>query len=322
MKKKLLLLLLCFLPLKVAAYSEYIIPGGETLGIDIKSDGVMIIGFYKVGGKYNKGTNELKSGDYILKVNDHTINSVNELTEQIENNVEDGKVTLTFKRNKKVKTTELTLVESNGIYKTGLYVKDNITGIGTLSYIDPETKIFGALGHEIVESNSNSIVEIKTGTIFENTITSIDKSVNGTPGSKNAKFKYDNIYGEILKNTSYGIYGVYTKEYPEKELVEVAKPNEIKIGAATIQTVLKDETIETFDITITAINDKNKIKNMTFEITDEKLLKETGGIVQGMSGSPIFQNGKIIGAVTHVIIDNVSKGYGLFITTMLEEGER
>lgn len=322
MKKKLLLLLMCLFPLNVLAYSNYIIPGGETLGIDIKSDGVMIIGFYKIKGKYNKGTNELKSGDYILKVNDVSVNSVKELTEQIENNIEAGKVMLTFKRNKKIKTTELTLVEAGGIYKTGLYVKDNITGIGTLTYIDPETKIFGALGHEIIESNSNSLVEIRTGTIFENSITSIDKSVNGTPGSKNAKFKYDNIYGDVIKNTNYGIYGIYTKEYPSKDVIEVAKPDEVKIGKATIKTVLKDESIETFDINITAINEKNKIKNLTFEITDENLLKETGGIVQGMSGSPIFQNNKIIGAVTHVIIDNVTKGYGIFITTMLEEGEK
>jgi len=224
MKKKFMLFLLCLFPINVFAYSNYVIPGGDTLGIDVKSDGIMVIGFYKVSGKYNKGTTELKSGDYITKVNDVSVETVKDLTSEIEKNIDAGKVELTFKRKNKEKKTKLTLHETNGIFKTGLYVKDNITGIGTLTYIDPETKIFGALGHEIIESNSNSIVEIKTGTIFQNSITSIDKSVNGSPGSKNAKFEYENILGNINKNTNFGIYGIYNNKLPQKELIEVSKP--------------------------------------------------------------------------------------------------
>ena len=319
--KKLLLLILCLFPINVFAYSNYIIPGGETLGIDIKSDGIMVIGFYKVSGKYNKGSLELRSGDYIIKVNGINVTNVSELTEEIEKNVKNSTVELTFKRKNKIKTTELKLIESDGIYKTGLYVKDNVTGIGTLSYIDPETKIFGALGHEIIESNSNSVIEIRTGTIFRNRITSIDKSVNGNPGSKNAKFEYNTVFGNIFKNTNYGIYGNYTTPLPAKELVEVAGKNEVKIGKATIYTVLDGEEVKPYEINILSINEKNKIKNITFEIADQELLNKTGGVVQGMSGSPIIQNNKIIGAVTHVVIDNVTNGYGIFITTMLEEGE-
>ena len=321
MKKKILLILLCLFPINVFAYSNYVIPGGDTLGIDVKSDGIMVIGFYKVSGKYNKGSTALKSGDYITQVNGVEVTTVEELTKEIENSVADSQVELTFKRGDKTKTTKLDLIESNGVYKTGLYVKDNITGIGTLTYIDPETKRFGALGHEIVESNSNSVIEIRTGTIFKNSITSIDKSTNGNPGSKNAKFEYQTVFGNIFKNTSYGIYGEYTATLPNKELIEVATKDEIKIGSATIYTVLDGEEIKEYSIEITAISETNKIKNITFEITDEELLAKTGGVVQGMSGSPIFQNGKLIGAVTHVVIDNVTNGYGIFITTMLEEGE-
>lgn len=320
--KKLLLFLLCLIPFNVLAYSKYIIPGGETLGIDIKSEGIMVIGFYKVGGKYNKGTTELKSGDYIKEVNGKPVYTVAELTKAIEESINDNKVEITFTRNNKNKKTTLTLVEQDGLYKTGLYVKDGVTGIGTLSYIDPKTKVFGALGHEIIESNTNSIIEIRTGTIFKNIITSIDKSVNGNPGSKNAKFEYDKVFGSIIKNTNYGIYGTYNAELPNKELMEVAEPNEIRIGEASIYTVLEGNEINKFDIEITQINETNKVKNITFEITDKRLLDKTGGVVQGMSGSPIIQNNKIIGAVTHVVIDNVTNGYGLFITTMLEEGER
>lgn len=319
--KKIILLLLCLFPYNVFAYSKYIIPGGETLGIDIKSDGIMIIGFYKIGGKYNKGTTELKSGDYIFKVNDINVTTVNELTEEIEKNISNGEVNLTFKRKDKVKNTTLKLIESNGLYKTGLYVKDSITGIGTLSYIDPATKIYGALGHEIIESNSNSLIDIRTGTIFKNKITGIDKSIDGHPGSKNAKFEYNTVFGTVFKNTNYGIYGNYTTSLPDKELMEVAEKDEVKIGPATIYTVLNGEQIEKFNIDILSISPTNKIKNITFKITDKELLEKTGGVVQGMSGSPIIQNNKIIGAVTHVVIDNVTNGYGIFITTMLEEGE-
>ena len=320
--KKLILLIICFFPINVLAYSEYIIPGGETLGIEVKSNGIMIIGFYKVSGKYNKGSTELRSGDYIIKVNNKEVNTVNELTKAIENNVSNGFVELTFKRDNKIKTSKLNLVENNGMYKTGLYVKDSITGIGTLSYIDPETKIFGALGHEIIESNSNSVVEIKTGTIFKNKITSIDKSINGNPGSKNAKFEYDKLYGDIYKNSNYGIYGSYTAELPNKELIEVGNPEEVKIGNATIYTVLDDENVNKYEINITSINKTNKVKNINFDIKDKELINKTGGVVQGMSGSPIIQDNKIIGAVTHVVIDNVTSGYGIFITTMLKEGEQ
>ena len=321
-KLKILLISFILLPLNVLAYSDYIIPGGETLGIEINSDGIMVIGFYQINGKFNKGNPVIKSGDYITKVNGTEVTTVNELTAVIEDNVDDGFVEVTYNRNGKEKTSKLELIKDNDVYKTGLYVKDSITGIGTLSYIDPETKIFGALGHEIVESNTNTVVEIKSGIIFRNYITGIDKSSNGIPGSKNAKFYYDTTYGKILKNTNVGIYGIYENDLPNKELYEVATPDEIKIGKATIYTVLEGEKIKDYSIEITAINETSDIKNISFVIDDEELLDKTGGVVQGMSGSPIIQNDKIIGAVTHVVIDNPATGYGIFITTMLEEGEK
>lgn len=282
----------------------------------------MVIGFYQINGKYNKGNPEIKSGDYITHINGIDVSSVDELTKVIEDNVRNLEVEVTYTRNGKEKTSILELVKDENVYKTGLYVKDSITGIGTLSYIDPETKVFGALGHEIVESNTNSIVEIKSGIIFRNYITSIEKSTSGIPGSKNAKFYYNTTYGSIIKNTNKGIYGIYEASLPQKELIEVANPNEVKIGDAYIQTVLSGEEIKNYDIRIVSINETSEVKNISFEITDQELLDRTGGVVQGMSGSPIIQNNKIIGAVTHVVIDNPSSGYGIFITTMLEEGEK
>lgn len=320
MKKILVFLFVTFfMPLEILAYSKYIIPGGDTLGIELKSDGIMVIGFYEINGKTNKSN--LLVGDYIKKVNGEDVSTIEELTSSIEKNI-NGSVEITYQRNNSEKTTNLNLIYEDNVYKTGLYVKDKITGIGTLSYIDPKTKVYGALGHEIIESSSKNIVEVKTGNIFRNNITSITKSLDGKPGSKNAKFYHDTLYGTITKNTNVGIYGEYTAELPNKELLEVGEKEDVKIGEAKIYTVLNNEEIKEYSIEITEINETPKIKNITFKITDEELLNETGGVVQGMSGSPIIQNNKIIGAVTHVIIDNPENGYGIFITTMLEEGEK
>lgn len=322
MKKLILFLSIIFMPLNVLAYSDYIYLGGSTLGIEIECDGVLIVGFYEINGKYNKGNPKLKVGDYITKVNGEEISSLNELAKEIEKYTKDKYVEITYKRDKKEYKTKLELVKENGVYKTGLYVKDSIVGIGTLTYIDPETLIYGALGHEIIEGNSNKIVEIKDGSIFKNSITSIDKSTVGHAGSKNAKYYFDTIYGSVYKNTNHGIFGKYTNKIENMELVKVADSKDVKIGNAKIYTVLNEEQVEEFDIEITKINETSDTKNITFKITDKNLLDKTGGVIQGMSGSPIMQNDMIVGVVTHVIVDNPITGYGLFITKMLEEGER
>lgn len=321
MKKRLLIILITLLfPLNVLAYSNYVIPGGNNIGIEVYNEGIIVIGFYKINNRYN--TSELKIGDVITKINDTKVYTVDEMVNAIEESVKDNKVNITVLRNKKEKIIEFNLINQEGVYKTGLYVKDSISGIGTLTYIDPETKIYGALGHEIIEGNSMTSVEIKSGTIFESLVTSIDRSSVGSAGTKNAKFYSNNVYGSVSKNTISGIYGTYTDELPNKETLEVGKPEELKEGEAVIYTVLKGEKVEQFTINITNINKSGKIKNITFEITDKRLIEKTGGVVQGMSGSPIIQNNKIFGAVTHVIVNNPTTGYGIFITTMLEEGEK
>ena len=322
MKKNIIILLSIIsiiIPINVLAYSNHIIVGGENIGIEVKNEGILIIGFYKINNEYNK--NGLIIGDVIKKVNNNEVYSINDLTKTIEELEKDNKITLTIIRNKEEKNIEFKLIKENGKLKTGLYVKDSISGIGTLTYIDPETKIYGALGHEIVESNTMNKIEVRTGSIFESNITSIDRSTKGNAGTKNANFNYNNTYGTITKNTESGIYGIYDV-IPNKDLIEVANPSEIKLGAAKILTVLENNDVEEFDINILNIENDTSIKNIYFEITDKKLISKTGGIVQGMSGSPIIQNNKIIGAVTHVIVKEPITGYGIFITTMLEEGER
>ena len=320
---KVVMSILLIMPLNVFAYSEKIIPGGENIGIQINTKGVIIVGLYKVNDSYPGKEANLKVGDIITKVNNDDVSNINEMISKIESANDKGKIKITYLRNKKTYDTNLKLVKQNdGVYRTGLYVKDSINGIGTLTFIDPETKNYGALGHEIIEVNSGKKLDIKDGKIYKSEITSITKSSNGTPGEKNAKYYPDETYGSVKENTSSGIFGKYTSEIPNKEALKVAKKEEIKEGKATIRTVLNGEDVEEFEISITKIDyDITNSKNILFEITDKELLNSSGGIVQGMSGSPIIQDDKIIGAVTHVVLDNPTKGYGIFIRNMLEEAE-
>ena len=239
----------------------------------------------------------------------------------IENSSNKSNIKITYLRGNKTNDTSLKLSKSNdNIYKTGLYVKDSISGVGTLTFIDPNTKLFGALGHEIIEKNTGQKLEIKDGKIYSSTVTGITRSDIGKPGEKAARYDSSDIFGNVKENTTSGIFGNYTSTIPNKKLYKVAKEDEVKTGNATIFTVIDGNTIESFAINILRIN-KSTTKNILFEITDSRLLKNTGGIVQGMSGSPIIQDNFIVGAVTHVVVDDPTKGYGIFITTMLEEAE-
>ncbi|MGM9834479.1 MAG: SpoIVB peptidase S55 domain-containing protein [Bacilli bacterium] len=316
----LMALVIMLLPLDVMAYSKYVIPGGENIGIEVHNNGVMVVGFYKVNGKYINSF--LEPGDSIIKVNNNEINSINDLVNSIDKNIKNDKVNITYLRENKEYNDEINVNLFDGVYKTGLYVKDSLNGIGTITYIDPETKVFGALGHEILESTTNKRIEVKTGTIFDSFVLNINKSLDGNPGSKRAKISFDNNLGTVFKNTGFGIFGIYQDTLPAKDVLEIADVSEVSLGKASIYTVLQGKEIKEYEIDIKRIDVKNKIKNFYFEVTDEELLSTTGGIVQGMSGSPIIQNNKIIGAVTHVIIDDVKTGYGISIVTMLEEGEK
>ncbi len=320
--KKILITLIAFLgmPLSVIAYSNEVILGGENIGIHIDAKGILVIGFYPVNNKILKGNPNIMIGDEIIKVNDEDVSTIDELTNAIEQKIKDNHIYITVKRNNTEIPILLELEKVDGIYKTGLYVKDNITGIGTLTYIDPESKIYGALGHEVLESKTLKMVEVKTGSIFESTVTSIKKSIDGNAGEKNASFNFENTYGSIKENTINGIFGIWQSNL-NKDKIQIAEPSEIKIGPAKIYTVIDGNEKKEYDINITSIQDYNDTKNMTFEITDQNLIDKAGGIVQGMSGSPIVQNNKLIGAVTHVIVDHPTNGYAIFITTMLKKGD-
>lgn len=323
MKKIFLLLMVLILPANLHAYSEQVLLGGQNVGIEAYSKGVIVVGFYKVDNRYI-GSETLNVGDIILEIEGYPVNSIKEMTDIIDKNIKDGKVNVLIKRNNKEKETTMSLVKEGSVYKTGLYIKEKITGIGTITYIDPNTKITGLLGHELTSALSNNKIEVKDGKLYSSTVSGIDRSTNGRVGSKNAKIDYNNSLGTVNKNSSVGIFGTYKSTLPNNKLLNVAKWDEIELGKATIYTTINDSIVLPYEITITKLN-KSEIstnKSISFTVTDNNLLSVTGGIVQGMSGSPIVQNGKIIGAVTHVLVDDVVKGYAVFIRTMLEEGDR
>lgn len=322
-KNKLLIFLFLIsfiiMPNSAYAYAKEVIVGGENIGIEIKSDGILIVGFYAIDGVSPGKEAGLEVGDRIIKIDDTAIKKIDDLSNFISG--QEAKLNITYKRKNKVLQTTLTLRQSENSFKTGLYVKDSIVGIGTLTFIDPNTKSFGALGHEIIEKSTGSKFETKEGTIFKSEITGIEKANRNTPGEKEANFNTSIIYGTINKNEISGIYGTYKNKLDSSKLMEVGEPTLITIGEAIIRTVIDGNKVEEFTINIIKTTDEETTKNIIFEITDEELIKKTNGIVQGMSGSPIIQNNKIIGAVTHVIVDNPTKGYGIFITNMLKEIE-
>ena len=319
-KRFLITFLLIFtIPCNIYAYSDYIAVSGKNIGIHINTKGVMVVGLYNIDNVSPGVDAGINIGDYIIKINDEKVDNINDMINKIDKN-KDNDIIVTYMHNNKEKNTNLKLVKKEGVYKTGLYVKDTINGVGTLTYIDPGTKMYGALGHAIIDRNTLEKVEIKDGKIYKSNVVSITKSIDGTPGEKNAEFYSNNVYGNINKNTFSGIFGNYFDDIDEK-LYKVANVDEIKTGNAKILTVLNGSEIKEYEINIKKLN-KDGIKNISFDITDKKLLDKTGGIVQGMSGSPIIQDNKIIGAVTHVVVDNPTKGYGIFITNMLEEMEK
>ena len=316
-----LLISLIIIPINAQAYSNKVILGGNNIGIEVKTKGILVVGLYEIDNKLIAQSSDIQVGDYIIRVNDNLINSISDFTNEINNDDDKKEIKIDYLRKGKMYKTTLKLVNRDGEYKTGLYVKDSISGIGTLTFIDPSTKKFGALGHEIVSKETNELLNISNGSIYYSYITGITKSNNGNPGEKEANYDPNNKYGIINENTKSGIFGDYTAVINNDNLYEVANPNEVKEGKANIFTVINGENLESFEIQIEKLNFKDDVKNIVFKITDEKLLDSAGGIVQGMSGSPIVQNDKIIGAVTHVIVNDCTKGYGIFITNMLNEAE-
>lgn len=312
-----------FIPLTtILALTDKVYIGGENVGIEVKTNGVLVVGLYEVNNDLIASSSGINSGDYIVEINGNKVINIDDFTNEINNDADKEELDVKVKRNNEFFDTKLRLINDNNEYKTGLYVKDSVSGIGTLSFIDPTNNRFFCLGHEINDNTTNKILDIDSGSIYSSYITGIDRSTNGSIGEKEAVSDSENRYGTIEKNTNKGIFGKYEYDLSNKKIYEITPKENIKLGKATFLTVTSNDEVKEYSINIDSINLNDNIKNIAFSVTDEGLINETGGIVQGMSGSPIIQDDKIIGVITHVIVNDPKKGYAIFIENMLEEAEK
>jgi len=307
-----------------------LVPCGMTVGVNVSTDGIMVLGTGTVisedGKEYTPSRGILKTGDLILKVNEKSIENKEELISAIENS--NGKVLkMTIKRDNELLEIYVTPIKSeiDKSYKIGVWVRDETQGIGTITYYNPKSYTFGALGHGITDIDTRKIIPIKNGKIMKAEITSIKKGQRGIPGELTGAI-YDTEeaqLGTIELNTSQGIFGKLDpkkmKAFPKKSF-PIAFQNEIHEGKAIILSNISGDKIEEFEIVIQKVSrfQQDISKGMIIKITDPRLLDKTNGIIQGMSGSPIIQDGKLVGAVTHVFVHDPTKGYGIFIENMLK----
>lgn len=307
-----------------------LIPCGNPIGIYVETDGILVLGSGRITGSdglnYEPINNKLKSGDYILAINDKQVRGKSELISEIQKSSGED-ITLLVRRNGEEITVRITPVKTtSGNYKIGAWIRDNTQGIGTLTFLSTNG-YFGALGHGITDIDTGLLMDIKGGTIYAAEIMSIIKGKEGEPGELIGMIRQSSKYkiGDINKNTFQGIFGNISSNsngFSDGEALEIGLKQEVEKGKALIRCTVEEEIMD-FDIEIESIDlsNSNHSKGIILRITDEKLLKLTGGIVQGMSGSPIIQNNKIIGAVTHVFIQDSTKGYGTFIENMVNNLE-
>ena len=309
-----------------AVYSKNLVPGGKTIGINLNTKGLLILDtaeFDDINGKVASPAKEagIISGDIILKIDGREVATTDDLN-QISKSDDDGKMTLTIKRFGEEKDVNIEAKKSvDGRFRLGVWIKDNESGIGTLTFIDKNSGEFGALGHGVTDSSNENILNIDFGSIHNARITSIKKGESGVPGEIIGIFNEDNIkLGDIEKNSDKGIFGIADKDkFNLDEEKETAERSEVSSGAASILSDVEGGGIEEYAAEIVTINpDEDNLRGMIIKITDSRLLDKTGGIVQGMSGSPILQNGKIVGAITHVLVNDPTQGYGIFIDDMME----
>ena len=309
-----------------------VIPVGNIAGIKLYTSGVLVVGMSEIYGIDNKAykpyeNSGIEEGDTIVSVNEDKITSTEDLIEKV-NSSNGNEVKIEYIHQEKTVACSIKPAQtSNNEYKLGLWVRDSAAGVGTVSFYEPSSKTFGALGHGITDIDTEQLIDIASGEFVTTKILNIVKGQVGTPGRIQGTVDNQKNIGTIQKNTKFGIYGtvdnISSLNIDSSNEMEVALRDEIKTGKAKIRCSLENGKIEEYEIQIEKIFKENNYdnKSMLIKITDEKLLDKTGGIIQGMSGSPIIQNGKFVGAVTHVLVNNPTEGYAVFGDIMLKQAK-
>lgn len=307
-----------------------VIPVGNIAGVKLYTSGVLVVGMSEIEGEDNKKykpyeNTGIKEGDSIVEINQHDINSTEELIQTV-NSSQGKNITVKYVRGEETKECSMQPVKtSSKDYKLGLWVRDSAAGVGTVTFYEPSTKTFGALGHGITDIDTNELINIASGEFVTTRILDITKGESGNPGKIQGTVENQKNIGKIAKNTQFGIYGqvdnLSNLNIDTSKEMEVALREEIQEGKATILCSLDNQKAQEYEIEIEKIYKENNYdnKSMKIKVTDSRLLEKTGGIIQGMSGSPIIQNGKFIGAVTHVLVNNPQEGYAVFGDIMLKQ---
>lgn len=292
------------------AETKKVILGGESIGLQL-STGVYVTGKFDVNGVSPWEKTGVENGDIIVSLNNIEVNSISEISNIVNKAKPNSTVPIIILRDDKKINSEINVYQYNGKNTIGLYVKDMILGVGTLTYIDPTLNQYGALGHAMTE------LAINSGVITTSSVNSIRKSLPGIAGEKRATI-LNRTLGTININSDFGVFGKYNA--PSGDLIEVCEAADVVLGPAQIVTVLNGTEKEYFDVMIVEakLQSDEDVKGIKIKIIDDELIAKTGGIIQGMSGSPIVQNGKLIGAVSHVIVDNPLFGYGVYAEWMLK----
>lgn len=309
-----------------------VIPGGQSIGVKLNTVGVLVVGHHQVNsslGKNSPGEEAgINVGDIITEINGKRITNMAEVAPFVKDaGSQNESLELTVRRENKSFKTKLTPLKdkNDDKFKLGLYIRDSAAGIGTMTFYDPKSKKYGALGHVISDIDTKKPIIVEKGEIMRSTVTSIEKGSTGDPGEKLARFSAQHdIIGDIKRNSPFGIFGRLNQNIKNgviDKALPVALASQVKEGPAQILTVVEDDEVKLFDIEIinTVPQKFPATKGLVIKITDEQLLESTGGIVQGMSGSPIIQDDKLVGAVTHVFVNDPTSGYGVHIEWMLTE---
>lgn len=303
-----------------------VVPCGCPFGVKIFTKGVMVVGVSDV--KSDRGIERpakdagIKNGDIILSVNGFEINSTDDLINVVENCSGDN-LTINVMRDEESFNVVASPAKNllDGTYKLGVWGRDSSAGIGTLTFFEPKTLLFGGLGHGICDVDTGELMPLLHGEIIKATVNGITKGVRGIPGELKGYFIDTEAIGELNKNTDIGVYGMLNESLVDKEPITVALKQQVQTGEAEILTTISGTTPQVYNIEIQSINYNEDCpsKNMIIKIVDDRLINETGGIIQGMSGSPIIQNGMLVGAVTHVFVNDPHKGYAIFAENMISQ---
>ena len=307
-----------------------LVPGGQSIGVELYTKGALIVGIQDIEKSDGQTVNPardagLRAGDVIESINGIEVNDSDHLS-QIINETSSGEVTLGIRRGEERFSTVIVpqLDTFDNVYRLGVWVRDSTAGVGTLTFYDQETGGYGGLGHAITDLDTGEKLSVRKGEIISSKIIDVIRGESGTPGELKGKFNRQDGIGSILKNSQFGIYGVTYGEiknslYPDG--IPVAKQSDVHEGSATLLSTVDDEGVKGYECIISNIEPQSEPAQKSFlvTVTDQELLAKTGGIVQGMSGSPVIQDGRLIGAVTHVFVNDPTRGYGIYIEWMLEE---